>query len=65
MRLPGGGTVRVVLAASDPNNGDYTPDELEFLKAMDWFRRENRRPFPTLREYLAVLKSLGYRKGEP
>jgi hypothetical protein len=40
----------------------YTPDELEFLKAMDRYKRDNRRPWPTWSEVLAVLRSLGYRK---
>lgn len=40
----------------------YTEDELEFIKAMDRYKRENNKPFPTLTEVLSVLKSLGYRK---
>lgn len=41
---------------------DYSDDERAFLKAMDRYKRENRRPFPTWREVLDVLKGLGYRK---
>jgi hypothetical protein len=41
---------------------DYTPDEAEFLGAVDRFRRERGRPFPTLCELLAVARELGYRK---
>lgn len=41
---------------------DYDGDELEFMTAVDRYRREHRRPFPTCCEVLAVLKSLGYRK---
>jgi hypothetical protein len=33
------------------------------MTAMDRFKREKRRPFPTWSEVLHVLKSLGYRKG--
>lgn len=40
----------------------YTPDQLQFLKAMDRYKRDNRRPFPTWCEVLQVLVSLGYRK---
>src|SRR5207253_5985915 len=43
---------------------DYTDDEIEFMKAMDQYKRSNRRPFPTWREVLEVLRSLGYRKVE-
>lgn len=41
---------------------EYTPEELEFSLAMDRYRREKRRSFPTCREVLAVAVSLGYRK---
>lgn len=41
---------------------DYDDDELEFLKAMDAFKRVNRKPFPTYTEILGVLKKLGWRK---
>ncbi len=45
---------------------DVTPDELEFLKAMERFQRENHRRYPTWREVLFVLKTLGYRRvGDP
>ena len=42
----------------------YTPEEREFIMAMDRYMRENRRPFPTWHEVFAVLLSLGYRKVE-
>ena len=32
------------------------------MKAMDRYKRENRRPFPTWSEVLEVLRSLGYRR---
>ena len=41
---------------------DYSDDESEFMKAMDRYKRENRRPFPTWSEVLEVLRSLGYRR---
>src|SRR5262249_16566146 len=41
---------------------DYTDDEIEFMKAMDQYNRDNRRPFPTWSEVLEVLIALGYRK---
>jgi hypothetical protein len=41
---------------------DYNNDEIEFMKAMDQYKRENRRPFPTWSEVLEVLRALGYRK---
>lgn len=41
---------------------DYDADELEFLKAMDRYKRVNNRPFPTWSEVLGVLKGLGWRK---
>jgi len=41
---------------------DYNGDQTDFMKAMDRYKRENRRPFPTWSEVLEVLHSLGYRK---
>src|SRR5438132_14037033 len=41
---------------------DYTDDEIDFMKAMDQYKRSNRRPFPTWSEVLEVLRALGYRK---
>ena len=41
---------------------DYTDDEIVFMKAMDQYKRDNRRPFPTWSEVLEVLRALGYRK---
>lgn len=41
---------------------DYTDDEIEFMRSMDQYKRDNRRPFPTWDEVLAVIQSLGYRK---
>ena len=41
---------------------NYTDDEREFIVAMDRFRREKKRRFPTCRDVLAVIRSLGYRK---
>lgn len=38
--------------------------ETEFVKAVDKYKSKYKRSFPTLREYLAILISLGYRKVE-
>lgn len=43
---------------------DYSDDEIVFMKAMDDYKRANRRPFPTWSEVLEVLFALGYRKVE-
>ena len=41
---------------------EYTDDEIMFMKAMDQYKRDNCRPFPTWSEVLEVLTALGYRK---
>ena len=41
---------------------DYSGDEVEFMRAMDDYKRKSGRPFPTWSEVLEVLLSLGYRK---
>lgn len=43
---------------------DYSDDEIAFMRAMDQYKRDNRRPFPTWSEVLEVLVSLGYRRVE-
>jgi hypothetical protein len=56
------GRKRRRLIDPDTCERDYTPEEIEFMRAMDRYKRDNRRPFPTWGEILAVLKALGYRK---
>lgn len=59
----GGGKNRVDGATGDVDRGaEYTPDQIEFMMAMDRYKRESRRPFPSWSEVLDVLKSLGYEK---
>lgn len=41
---------------------DYTPEEIEFMKALDEYKRSSGRMFPTCSEILEVLKKLGYEK---
>lgn len=41
---------------------DLGPDEMEFIEALDDFKRANGRPFPTWSEVLGVIRELGYRK---
>jgi len=43
---------------------EYTQDELDFLRAIDRYKRIDQRPYPTWAEVLAVLVSLGWRKVE-
>lgn len=55
---------RIVVNTPSAEQGPAaTAEELEWLKAVDAYRR--RRPFPTWREVLALLRSLGYRKLAP
>lgn len=50
--------------AGDPSTCDveYTPEQLELLRAMDRYQRETGRRFPNYCEVLDVIKSLGYVK---
>ncbi len=41
---------------------DYQPAEVEFMKAMDDYKRRSGRQFPTWSEVLEVIRDLGYRK---
>jgi hypothetical protein len=49
---------------------DYSNEELEFMSALDDYKRRNGRMFPTCSEILEVLRGIGYAKstevaGEP
>jgi hypothetical protein len=41
---------------------EYDPGEMEFLRAIEAYKKEFLRPFPTWSEVLEVVKSLGYRQ---
>jgi hypothetical protein len=40
-----------------------TEAEREFIAAIDTYKRENRRPFPTWSEVFVVFTKLGYTRG--
>lgn len=42
--------------------GEMTDEQFSFLMAIDKYKKENQRPFPTWTEVLEVAKALGYRK---
>lgn len=39
---------------------DYSADEIEFMRALEDYKRRNGRMFPTCSEVLEVVRSLGY-----
>ncbi|MDA0833732.1 MAG: hypothetical protein O2955_05215 [Planctomycetota bacterium] len=41
---------------------DYSVDEIDFMKAMDDYKRLSGRQFPTWSEVLEVIRSMGYRR---
>jgi len=41
---------------------DYSNDELEFMQAVERYKRTSGRMFPTCSELLEVLRGLGYAK---
>jgi hypothetical protein len=41
---------------------DYSADEIDFMRAMDDYKRRSGRQFPTWSEVLEVVRSMGYRK---
>lgn len=41
---------------------DYTTEEIEFMRAMDLYKRTSGRMFPTCSEILEVVRGLGYVK---
>jgi len=45
-----------------PNQYELDPDELEFISAINEFKAQTGRPFPTWSEVLKIVRALGYRK---
>ena len=45
--------------------GEMTPEQYLFVRAIDAFKRVNNRSFPTWTEVLEVMRRLGYRKTMP
>ena len=41
---------------------DYSNEEIEFMHAIDLFKRTSGRSFPTCQDVLDVIQRLGYRK---
>lgn len=41
---------------------DYTAEEIEFMRAMDEYKRKSGRMFPTWSEVLEVVRGLGYKR---
>lgn len=41
---------------------EYSDEEREFMMAMDRYKREKNRPYPTCKDILEVARKLGYRK---
>lgn len=47
---------------SSPALAEVDSEVLEFIAAIDRFKKENGRPFPSWSEILLVLRELGYRR---
>jgi hypothetical protein len=43
---------------------EYTTDEVEFMNALDDYKRKSGRMFPTCSEVLEVVRGLGYMKAQ-
>ena len=41
---------------------DYSIDEVEFMRAVELYKRSSGRMFPTCSELLQIVRSLGYEK---
>ncbi|MCK4886728.1 MAG: hypothetical protein KAS96_05020 [Planctomycetes bacterium] len=42
--------------------GNMSDEQFDFLMAIEEYKKENSRPFPTWTEVLELIKALGYRK---
>jgi hypothetical protein len=41
---------------------DYTAEQLEYMRAVEAWKKTNRRRYPATTDYLAILLGLGYRR---
>ena len=48
---------------SSPPLAEIDADALEFIAAIDRFKKENGRPFPSWSEILLIVRQLGYKRG--
>ncbi|MEM6334696.1 MAG: hypothetical protein AAF823_15290 [Planctomycetota bacterium] len=48
--------------AKSAEEGEMSPEQFLFIKAIDTYKRVNQRPYPTWTEVLEVVRKLGYRK---
>jgi hypothetical protein len=45
--------------------GEMTPEQFEFVMAVETYKKVNKKMFPTWTEVLEVIQQLGYRKVQP
>ena len=48
---------------SSPLLAEVDHEALEFIAAIDRFKKENGRPFPSWSEILLIVRQLGYKRG--
>ena len=48
--------------ATSPRPDEMPPEVLEFITAIDEYKRLNGKPFPSWTEILEILKGLGYER---
>ncbi len=53
---------RTTKVKTPPSTAEVDSDTLEFIDAIDKYKKKHGRPFPSWSEVLQVLLSLGYRK---
>ena len=53
---------RLSFERKSAEEGNMTDEQFEFVMAIDRYKRQNSRPFPTWTEVLEVIKAIGYRK---
>lgn len=46
----------------DAEEGQMNDEQFEFIKAIEEYKKVNKRPFPTFTEILEIARALGYRK---
>lgn len=65
-QTPSAGVPKAAASRVEPNEtsvaGELSTEVMEFINAIDEYKRQRRRPFPNWSEIFEIVKALGYNK---
>ena len=57
-----GKNLRYIRHIKSKDGSDYTEEQIEFMMAVDKYKTDNNRPYPTWVEVLQIARLLGYER---